>query len=132
MNERKEAIVVNYCKNEDGKVVVEPDRVMQRWKNYMKRLLNIENDWNGFDGENVYEGLKKLVTEAEVLTAIGQLVCNKVGGPTGLVGNIFKVVGIAGAKAMIMLCNKILFEGNITSDWELSILLPIYKGKMTH
>ena len=106
--------------------MVEPGRVKHRWKDYIEQLLNIENDWNGFDGEDVYEGTKKLIKEAEALTAIGWLNCNKAGGPTGVV-DIFKAAGSAGVKAMTVLCDKILFKGNMSTDWELSIPVPIYK-----
>ena len=104
----------------------------QRWTDYMEQLLNIENDWNSFDGEDVYEGSEMLIMEAEVLTAIRWLKCNKAGGPTGFVGDTFKAAGSAGVKAMTVLCNQVLFGGNIPTDWELSILVPVYKGKVTH
>ena len=58
-NERKDVIGVNCLENEDGKELVDPDGVKQRWKDYMEWFLTIENDWNGFDGEDVYEGPKK-------------------------------------------------------------------------
>ena len=70
MNERKEVIGVNCLKNEDGEVVVESEGVKQRWKDYMERLLNIENDWNGFDRENVYEGTEKFITEGTGIDCI--------------------------------------------------------------
>ena len=85
---------MNCLKNEYGKVVVEPDEVKQRWKDYLKRLVNIENDWNGFDVEDVCEEPQNLIAVAKVLTAIGRLKCNKAGGPSGLVGDILRLLNI--------------------------------------
>ena len=79
-------------------------------------------------GEDICEGPEKLIMEAEVLTAIQRLKCNKAGRPTRLVGDIFKAAGNAGVKTIIVLY-KILFEINIPNDWELSIPTFIYKGK---
>ena len=33
--------------NESGEVLIEADAVKERWREYMERLLNIENDWDG-------------------------------------------------------------------------------------
>ena len=59
-------------------------KLWSNWKDYMEQLLNIDNDWNGFGGEHIYEELEKLITEAEMLTAIGCLKCNKVASQQGL------------------------------------------------
>ena len=55
--------------------------------------------------------------------------CKKAGGPIGLAENIFKAASNAGVKAMTILCNKILFEGYIPSEWELNILVHVYHRK---
>ena len=116
VNEIKKVIRVNCPKSETDKFVAEPDEVKQRWKDHVKRLLNMENDWNGFDGEDIYECSEKVITEVEVMAANGQLKCNNARRPTGLVDDTFKAAGNAGEKAMSELCNKILFEGNKHSD----------------
>ena len=45
--ERKDIVDMKCLKNESGEVLVEADAVKERWREYMERLLNIENDWDG-------------------------------------------------------------------------------------
>ena len=123
--ERRDVVGINCVKDKDSKIVVEPEKVKQIWKEYMERLLNEKNKWNGLLDNCIFEGPEKLITEAEVWNAIGQLKNGKAGGPTGLVGEIFKASGSVGVKAMAVLCNKVLFEGTMPRDWELSTLVPI-------
>ena len=85
----------------------------------MQRLLNIENNWISFDGEDSYEGPEKLIMEADVMTALRKLKCHKSGGPTRLVVISLRLL-ICRARTMAMLFNKILFEENISIYWELS------------
>ena len=44
------------------------------------------------------------------MNAIERLKCNMAGGPTGIVGDIFKASGNAGVKAMIKLVILVLLE----------------------
>lgn len=53
----------------------------------------------------------------------------KAGGPTELVGEMIRAAGQAGVKKMTEICNMVVNEGKIPRDWELSTLVPIYKGK---
>ena len=68
----------------------------------------------------------------EVEKAIGQMKSRKAGGPTELVGEIIRAAGKAGMKKMKKICNMVVNEEKIPRDWELSALLPTYKGKVTH
>ena len=52
--ERKDIVDMKCLKNESGEVLVEVDAVKERWREYMERLLNIENDWDGvLEGDKV-------------------------------------------------------------------------------
>ena len=42
--ERKDIVDMKCLKNESGEVLVEADAVKKRWREYMERLLNIENN----------------------------------------------------------------------------------------
>ena len=42
--ERKDIVDMKCLKNESGEVLAEADAVKERWREYMERLLNIEND----------------------------------------------------------------------------------------
>ena len=116
-------------KNESGEVLVEADAVKERWREYMERLLNIENDWDGvLEGDKV-EGLCELINEKEVEEAIKVMKAGKAGGPSEVVGEMLKAAGKKGIKRLTELCNQVVREGAIPREWELSTLIPIFKGK---
>ena len=76
-------------------VLVEADTVKKRWREYMERLLNIENDWDGvLEGDKV-KGPCELINEKEVEEAIKLMKAKKAGGPSEVVGGtmIFKGKG---------------------------------------
>ena len=95
----------------------------------MERLLNIENDWDGvLEGDKV-EGPCELINEKEVEEAIKVMKAGKAGGPSEVMGEILKAAGKKGIKRLTELCNQVVREGAIPREWELSILIPIFKGK---
>ena len=128
-DERRDVLSINCLRSGNGKVLMEPERVKNRWKEYMERLLNVENEWNGLVDNAIYEGPEKHITKVEIKNAINLLKCGKAGGPTGLVGDIFKAAGDVCVTSMTVLCNKVFWEGVVPSDWELSTLVPLFKGK---
>mgnify|MGYP007071599789 CR=1 FL=1 len=127
--ERQDVVGVNCVKDESGNIVVEPEMMKKRWKEYMEQLLNVENEWDGNVECDVVEGPRENITEMEVEKAIGKMKSGKAGGPTDLVGEIIRAAGQVGVKKMTEICNMVVDEEKIPKDWELSTLLPIYKGK---
>ena len=95
----------------------------------MEELLNVQNDWVGIKECGIVEGPREFITEMEVEKAIGQMKSRRAGGPTELVGEIIRAANQVGVKKMTEICNMVVDERKIPKDWELSTLLPIYKGK---
>jgi hypothetical protein len=116
-------------KDEAGTIVVNPDGVKARWKRYMETLLNMENVWDGSVESDSVLGPAEEITEKEVEDAIRAIKSRKAGAPTGLVGDMLKAAGSRGVKRMTEVCNLVVNEGCIPIDWELSTLVPLYKGK---
>ena len=111
-----------------GEVLAEADAVKERWREYMERILNIENDWDGvLEGDKV-EGPYELINK-EVEEAIKVMKAGKAGGPSEVVGEMLKAAGKKGIKRLTELCNQVVREGAIPREWELSTLIPIFKGK---
>ena len=120
---------VSCLKDETGTLVVNLDKIGGRWKSCMEKLLNVENVWDGIvEGDSV-QGPAEEITEKEVEDAIRSMKSRKAGGPTGIMGDMLKAAGSWGIKRMTEICNLVLKEGCIPVDWELSILVPLYKGK---
>ena len=130
--ERKDIVDMKCLKNENGEVLVEADAVKERWREYMERLLNIENDWDGvLEGDKV-EGPCELINEKEVEEAIKVMKAGKAGkagGTSEMVGEMLKAAGKKGIKRLTELCNQVVREGAIPREWQLSTLIPIFKGK---
>ena len=127
--ERKDIVDTKCLKNESGEVLVEADAVKERWREYMERLLNIENNWDGvLEGDKV-EGPCELINEKEVEEAIKVMKAGKAGGPPEVVGEMLKAAGKKGIKRLTELCNQVVREGAIPREWQLSTLIPIFKGK---
>ena len=96
--ERKDIVDIKCLKNESGEVLIEGDAVKERWREYMERLLNIENDWDGvLEGYKV-EGPYELINEKEVEEAIKVMKAEKAGGPSEVVGEMLKAAGKKGIK----------------------------------
>ena len=113
--EGQNMIGVNCLKDESGNIVVKPEMIKKRWREYMEQLLNVDNDWDG-----IVEGPREFIAAMEV---------EKAGGLTELMGEIICAAGQVGVKKMTEICNMVVDEEKIPRDWELSTFLPIYKGK---
>ena len=127
--ERCDVTGVNCLRDETGSIVVHPDEIKGRWQRYMEILLNVENAWDGIVESDAIEGPAEEITEEEVNDAIQAMKDGKAAGPTGLVGDMLKAAGSWGVKRITEICNLVLKEGCIPKDWELSTLIPLYKGK---
>ena len=112
-----------------GQIVVDPDGIKGRWKRYMERLLNVENEWDGNIESNPILGPAEKKTEKEVEEAIRTMKSRKAGGPTRVVGDMLKAAGSWGVKRMTKICNLVVKECRISVDSELSTLVPLYKEK---
>ena len=74
------------------------------------------------EGDEV-EGPCELINEKEVEEAIKVMKAGKAGGPSEVVGEMLKAAGKKGTKRLTELYNQVVRE------WELSTLIPIFKGK---
>ena len=73
---------MNCLNDESGNIVVKPEIIKKRWREYMEQLFNVQNDWDGIVECGIVEGPRKLITEMEVDKAIGQMKSRKAGSPT--------------------------------------------------
>ena len=78
------------------------------------------------EGDKV-KGLCELINE-EVEEAIKVMKAGKAGRPSEVMGEILKAAGKKGIKRLTELCNQVVREGAIPREWELSTLIPIFKG----
>ena len=94
----------------------------------MEKLLNVENDWDRILEADIVEGSCELISEREVEEAIRNMKVGKAAGPSEIVVEKLKAAGNKGVKIMTKICNHVVRRA-MPREWELSTLIPIYKGK---
>ena len=127
--ERQDVTGGSCVKDEDGNIVTDTEGVQEVWRRYMERLLNVENEWDREVESEVVEGPFCLIKEWEVAQALKRTKSGKAAGPSGVVSEMMKASAGLSVQWMTALCNSILAEGRIPTDWQNSILVPLFKGK---
>ena len=115
-------------KDETGKIVT-GQKEREVWKNYMEKLMNEENEWDGEVSALPVQGPGCQLTVEEFSRALKKCKSGKAAGPSGVTTDMIEATDEEGTEWMADLCNRILKEGHIPSDWTKSILVPIYKKK---
>jgi hypothetical protein len=118
-------------KDKDGKMVVDDPKVLEVWKDYYEKLLNVEFDWNrnDLDVVDAVSGPSECLSKGEVMAAIAKSKSGKAAGPSGLVAEMLKASGEVGGQWVTDICNKVVVEGRIPEDWRSSLMVNVYKGK---
>jgi len=93
--------------------------------------LNEEFAWNkeSLGTEDAVAGPAEEITTSEVRTAISKMKSGKAAGPSGIAAEMLKAAGEDGVTWVTDICNSIVREGKIPSDWRKSWLVCVYKGK---
>ena len=104
---------------------------LEAWKEHYERLLNVEFPWNPEDlsEESPVEGPSEPITLEMITKAITKMASGKAAGPSGIVAEMLKPVGEAGAEEVRDLVENIISEGCIPADWQESFIVNLYKGK---
>ena len=80
VKERQDMVGVNCLKVESGNIVVKPEMIKKRWKEYMDQLLHVENDWDRIVECGIVKGPREFNAEMEVEKAMGQMKSRRAGG----------------------------------------------------
>ena len=64
-----------------------------------------------------------------VMRAISQMKAGKAPGPSGIVVEMIRAAGDTGASMICDLAAAIFRDGKVSSDWEQSFIVCLYKGK---
>ena len=118
-------------KNDACQLSLDEEAKKEAWREHYERLLNVEFPWNPEDlsEENPVEGPSKPITLEMIIKAISKMASGKAAGPSGIVAEMLKPVGEAGAVEMRDLIKDIISEGCIPTDWQESFIINLYKGK---
>ena len=70
-----------------------------------------------------------MISKEEVRQAIQDLKVRKAAGPSGVTAEMIKAAGEQAVDWLTSICNRIVKEEAIPESWQMSELVPIYKGK---
>ena len=127
--ERADVTKVNCIKDSRGRLILDEIGKKRVWKEYMEKLLNEENEWDGEVGAEKKEGPECEISKEEVEKVMRRMKTGKAAGQSGIVTEMIKAMGEEGILWITELCNRIVWERKIPDDWQRSTLVPIYKGK---
>ena len=130
--ERKDITGTNCLKGDNGELLVSEEQVSDRWREYFEyfeKLLIEENEWNDELSAEYVEGPADMISKEEVRQAIQDLKVRKAAGPSGVTGEMIKTAGEQAVDWLTNICNRIVKEEAIPESWQMSELVPIYKGK---
>ena len=118
-------------KNDAGQLSLDEKAKKEAWREHYERLLNVEFPWNAEDlsEESPVEGPSGPNTLEMITKAISKMASGKAAGLSGIVAEMLKPVGEAGAVEVRDLIEGNISEGCIPTDWQESFIVNLYKGK---
>jgi hypothetical protein len=136
---KQEQPIINSIKTKEGEVLTEEHKIMERWKEHFEELLNPTKTNRESTGKTVKEGRKSKteinnernreneITLTEVQEAIKSIKNGKAAGHDGITPEMIKHLGGNGTQILLKIFRKAWAEGKIPHDWEIGVLIPIYK-----
>ena len=124
-------IVGEKCIRMDGgKLALTLDEKLSAWQAHYDRLLNEEFTWDPdtLSNELPVQGPAIEITTEMVSTAILKMKSGKAAGPSGIIIEMIKAAGDKFTEELTLLANKIV-AGVVPSDWNLSFIINLFKGK---
>jgi hypothetical protein len=129
-NDNQDIIGDKCVKDDSGNLSIDIEAKKAAWKQHYERLLNEEFPWNSNNlAAYSVAGPPILITVDMVLKAIAKMKPGKAAGPSGVVAEMLKAAGHAGARLVADLANSMIRNGDMPSDWERSFIINLYKGK---
>ena len=101
-------------KNENGKLISDPELVRNRWKEYIEKLYNAEGKPDSLNVEPATDvnDIGPCILEEEVATAIKELKNNKAEGIDEIPAELLKCMGNTAVKVFTHLCQKFMKQEN--------------------
>ncbi|KAI5735287.1 hypothetical protein M8J77_016627 [Diaphorina citri] len=125
----KDITVIKQIKDEQGVVIRDEEKIKERWKDYFKTLLNVENPREIFEDGTENLGMTCEIDRNEVTKAVKKMKNGKSEGVDQIPVEVWKSLGEEGIDILLDLMNKLWNQEVIPDDWKRSMIVPIYKGK---
>ena len=125
----KDFTQIRQIKDEQGVVLWEHDKIIERWKGYYGNLLNEDNPRRVFGDGVPNEGLTPAINRKEVEVALKGMKLGKAMGPDGIPVEVWKSLGEEGVDMLLDLLQKIFEQEKMPEEWRDSVIVPIFKEK---
>ena len=127
-NEKKDIVGSNFIKDVDGSIKVNGKEAANRWRDYFRELLNVENS-NLIEEEYAVQGPLPQVQREELETALAGMKSGKAAGPSEVTSDMLRLAGDTGKEMLLEIFQKILREEKSPKEWCNSLTIPLFKGK---
>jgi len=128
-------------RDKDGKLLIEEDQILQRWKEHFEEVLNVESQNNSEDLEEEIdlsniEVIEEIstgpFTEEEVKKAMCKLKNNKAAGVDNITGEMLKAGDEISSKKMLHMFENVRRNVKMPDDWKKAMIAKIpKKGDLT-
>ncbi|XP_060846231.1 uncharacterized protein LOC132925892 [Rhopalosiphum padi] len=118
-----------FLKNDDGSLVTEQDKVLEKWRQYFGLLLNCENPVNTFAWMPTEPNDTDcpLPSKEEILQQLNRLKNHKTPGEDGIQGEVLKNLDDGTINRMHSIIESIWHEERLPEDWGTALVCPIHK-----
>ena len=116
---------IRVIKNEDGEVLMEEEKVKQRWKEYIDVLLNEENPreaWQTHAEANAR--VVENVSDDEVRNALKRMKKGKAQEPDEMPVDAWICLGEIGKEFLMELFHRLLHGEKMPEEWRRNMLVP--------
>ena len=127
-------INIQQIKNSDGKILTEEKDIMKRWKEHFEELLSTPSNYNKKNDPETETNtttqdykIEESINEREVKEALRKLKRGRAAGHDAITPEMLKQMSEKGMETLLELLNAVWNQGIIPTDWEVGVILPIYK-----
>lgn len=122
--------VIKQIKDEHEAILTEEEDIIERWRRYFENLLNkeitVDKNERTYNIEEIQQQREHIELQ-EVKNAIKRLKRGKAAGHDNITGEMLKNMGGKGVQLLTKICNMAWEEGRVPKDWEVGVIVPIYK-----
>ncbi|XP_023212405.1 uncharacterized protein LOC111615228 [Centruroides sculpturatus] len=127
ISRKKRRVKIGTIKNENGEILMQKERQLVRWNEYLTKLYKTEDNMECQLEEEYDNDETPKFLEDEVEVALKKLKNGKAPGIDGLQGKLLNSMGSEGRKIMSHVLNKILAGEQLPTDFINLIFIPIPK-----
>jgi hypothetical protein len=116
-------------KDKDSNILVDEQAIQDRWKEYFKELLDVENAREQMEETAPVEGLEREIMCKAIEMAMKQMKSKKAPGPSGISADMLKTLGQDGIEWLHAILNRFWKDKKLPRELKQSEIVTLYKQK---